>query len=86
MFEEVNDKVSNQDEEWRALAAQFEAGGKNLHNRGCQHEPSAQGHKVLEIRAVPVFLNNDGAAKNIGRSRGEPKQNAEEDRMHVAGG
>jgi hypothetical protein len=32
-----------------------------------------------------VFLDNDGAAKNVGRGCRETEQNAEENGMHVLG-
>ncbi len=85
VFEQVNDEISSENQDWSALAAKLQAGRKNLYNRGGQHESRAQRHEVLQIRTVPIFLDNDGAAKNIGRSRGEPKQKTEENGMHVRG-
>ena len=68
-----------------ALAAKLQAGRENLNDRRRQHESRAQRHEVLQVGAVPVFLDNDGAAENIGRRRGETKQDAEENGMHVRG-
>ena len=85
MFEQVNQKISGENQDRGAFAAELQAGRENLYNRGRQHESRTQRHEVLEIRAVPILLDNDGAAKNIGRRCRETEQNAEENGMHVRG-
>ena len=85
MFEQMNDEISGQNQEGGALAAKLQAGGEDLHDRRRQHESRAQRHEVLQIRTVPVLLDDDGAAENIGRRRGEAEQDAEENGMHVRG-
>jgi len=85
VFEQVDDEVSSQNQECSTLAAQFQAGGKNLYNCRRQHESCAQGHEVLQVRAVPILLDDDGAAENIGPRRSETEQKAEQDGMHVRG-
>jgi len=69
--------------EERALAAKLEAGGENLHNRSRQHKSRAQGYEILEVGAIPVPLDYDGAPKNIGCRRRKAEQNAEENGMHA---
>src|ERR1700690_2680802 len=85
MLEQVNQKISGQNEDGGTLALEFQAGGENFYNRGRQHESRTQRDEVLQIRTVPVFLNNNGAAKNVGRRCRETEQNAEENGVHVRG-
>ncbi len=66
VLEEMNDQVAQQHQEGRALATQFEGGWENFDDGGGQHESRAQGDKVLEVGTLPVFLDDDGAAKHVG--------------------
>ncbi len=52
------------------MPLQFEAGWENLYDGCGQHESGAQGDEVLEVGAVPVFLDNDGAAEYVGGGGG----------------
>jgi len=84
MLEQVNDEISDQNQERSGFPTQLQAGWKYLDDGRCQHESSAQGHKIFEVGTVPVLLDDDRAPKNIGRCRCEAEQNAEENRVHVA--
>jgi hypothetical protein len=82
VLEKVNDEVTNQDQQRRALPAQSEALGDDF-NHGCrQHEPRAQGHKVLQVRPLPMLPYYERPAKHIGDSRHHPKQQAEQEWVH----
>ena len=85
MFEEVNQEISGQHKDRGALAAKLQAGRKNFYDRSRQHESRTQCDEVLQVRTVPVFLDDNGAAKHIGRRCREAEKNAEENGMHVCG-
>src|SRR5205807_9767244 len=69
-----------------AFAAQFQALGNHLHNRSSQHEARSQRNEVAQVGAVPVSLNDNGAAKNVGRACRKTQQCAEEDGVHLVRG
>jgi hypothetical protein len=65
MLKKMNKQIPNQDQESGILASQPNTLRKNFHDRRRQHETSAQGNKVLEVRPLPVFLDDDCATKEI---------------------
>ena len=84
VLEEMNDQVAEQDQEGCVTSAEFEARGYNLDQRRGQHESSTQGNEVSEVAPLPVSLDDDGAAENVGAGGGEAEQDAREDRVHFA--
>ena len=74
VLEEVNQKVSQQNQESGPGAAQVNAFGHHLHDGSREHEAGAERDEIAQIGAVPIFLNNDGAAENVCARCGEPKQ------------
>src|ERR1700719_4506180 len=82
VLEEMNDEITNKDQQRRASPTKFQTVGNDFNDRGGEHEARAQGDKIFEVRAVPVLLDDDGAAENIRGGRGRPEQQAEQDGMH----
>src|SRR6266404_2397941 len=82
VLEEVSNKVSGQQQKGSVLLAYRKAGRDDFQRCGGQHEPCAQSDKILEIRTVPVLLNNNRATKNVCRGGGRAEQKAEKDRVH----
>ena len=66
VFEEMDDQVPEENQESRTLPAQFQALRHHFHDRCGQHEPRAQGHEVSKVGSLPVLLNNDGSAEDVG--------------------
>src|SRR5262252_2656929 len=79
VFKEVDDQISREHQESGGPSAQGYAGGDHLDNRSGQHESRTERNEILQIRAIPVFLNNDGAAKKISEGRRQAEQHAEQD-------
>ena len=63
-------------------AAQLNALRHHLDQRRRQHEARAQRDEVAQIGALPIPLNNDGAAKHIRARRGQPQQHTGQDGGH----
>jgi len=83
VLEEMNDQVADKNQERGAPAAQFQGGGKNFDDGRSQHESRAQGDKVSEVGAIPVFLDDDGAAEDVSRGGGQAQKKTENDGMHA---
>ena len=83
VLEEMNDQVSEQDQQGRGLSAQLETLGNHLDEGRGQHESRAQRDEVAQIAALPMPLNNDRAAENIGGGGRQAQNNAGDDRVHV---
>jgi hypothetical protein len=82
VLEKMNDEVPEQNQERSCLAAKFETGWNHLDDRSSQHEAGAQGDKITKIRVVPMPLNDDGTAEDVGGGGGKTQQHAEEDWVH----
>src|SRR5258708_39586848 len=82
VFKEVNYEIADEHQQSGILPAQSKALRNNLDDRGGQHETRAQGDEVLQVGTVPMLLDNDRSAENIGRSRSQAQQQTEEDRVH----
>ena len=78
VFEEVNEKIAAEDEEGGTASAQREAGGNHFGDGGGEHESGAERHEVLEIALLPVALNENEPAENVGESGGEAEGEAEQ--------
>src|SRR6266536_2143151 len=83
MFEEVRHQVSGKNKDGSIFFTQVKAGGDNFEHGGGQHESGAQGNKILEIRPVPVLLNNDGAAEDIRCGHTRAEEQTEKNWVHV---
>src|SRR6476661_2588771 len=73
VLEQMNQQITSQYEDRSALASKLQARWEDLYNRGRQHESRTQRHEIFQIGTVPVFLDNDGAAENIGGRRSKPQ-------------
>ena len=69
MLEEVDDQIAEQDEESGIFSVQLETRRDHLDHRGGQHESCAQRDEVLEVSPLPVPVDDDGAAENVGQRR-----------------
>jgi hypothetical protein len=85
VLEEVNDEVAHQDQKGGALAAQFQGGWENFHDGSGQHESRTQRYKILEIRTVPVLLDDDRAPEYVGGGGRETEKKTENYGMHAGG-
>src|SRR5437868_14261727 len=84
VLKKVNDQLTDQYQERGALAARFQAGGDHFDEGGGEDESRAQSHKVLQIAAFPVPLNDDRAAEDVSGGSGKPKQETGRDGVHGA--
>src|SRR5271165_3485753 len=82
VLEEVHQQISAQHEQRTGSTAQLQAFGHHFDQGGGEHETRAQCDEIAEIAAVPVFLHEHRATKNIGGGRSETKQDADEDWIH----
>src|ERR1019366_9978244 len=82
VFEEMDEQVPEQDEESGMGTTELNALRHHLDQRRGQHEARTQRNKIAQIGALPVFLNNDGSAKDVRGSRGEPQQHTGQDGGH----
>src|SRR5439155_16137124 len=82
MLEEVRHQISGKNKDGSIFFTQVKAGGDNFEHGGGQHESGAKSDEIFEIRPVPVLLNNDGAAEDIGCGRCRAKQQTEKDWVH----
>src|SRR5581483_12400485 len=76
VFEEMNDQISQQDQQGGGLPPHRQAFGDHLDQRGGEHEAGADGDKIAQVPPLPMALHDYGSAKNIGGSRGEAQENA----------
>src|SRR5258708_5866863 len=83
MLEEVDDQIAQQNQKRGGPSTQLEAFGNHLDESSGQHESRAQRDKVTQITPLPVPLDDDGAAKNIGGGSRQAKQDAGCDGMHL---
>jgi len=63
-------------------AAQLNALRHHFDQRRRQHEPGAERDEVAQVRALPISLDDDGAAKDIRTRSGQPQQHADQDGGH----
>jgi hypothetical protein len=82
VLEKMNNEIPEQNQERSRLAAKFETGWNHLDDRSSQHKAGAQGDKITKVRMVPMPLNDDGTAENVGGSGRKTQQHAEEDWVH----
>jgi len=82
VLEEVNDEVTDQYQERSLLPCEGQALRNDFDGRRRQHEPRSQRDKILQVGALPVFLDNHHPAKHIGRSRCQAQQQTEKYRVH----
>ena len=73
---EVHDEVADKHVEGGAPARQLEAFRHHLQEGRGQHKPRAQGHKVLQVLALPLPAQEHGAAQGIGQRRREAEHDA----------
>src|SRR5436853_7705141 len=85
VFEEVRDQIPGEYEKRGVFFQQLKARGNDFEHGCGQHETGTQRHKILQIRTVPVLLNNDGAAENVGSSSRRAKQKTQKYRVHGTG-
>ena len=82
VLEEMDDEVSDQNQQSRRLSTEFNTLRDHLHQRGGQHEARAQGHKISKVAALPMPLNNDRTTEHVRAGGGQAEQNAGEDWSH----
>ena len=70
VLEEMNDQISEQNQKCRIFASSSRLAGKISTIAVASMNPAPSATKYLEIRALPVALNDDGAAKHIGGGGG----------------
>src|SRR5215472_9636538 len=82
VLKEMDDEISHQEQERRPGTGQCNALRQHLKERGAQHEARAQRDKITQVAALPVFLNNDGAAQAVGQGSGYSENNTCGDGPH----
>ena len=82
VFKEVNKKITHQHQQGSLWSADGNAFRQHFQKRRAQHEPGAQGDKVTEVAAFPVFLHNHRAAQTIGQGGSQAQQDACSNRVH----
>jgi hypothetical protein len=81
----MNNQVTCEDEQRRISAAEFQTLGDDFNHRRRQHETCSQCDKIFEVRAFPVFSDNDGSAKHVGSGGSQAEQKTEQKRVHGTG-
>jgi hypothetical protein len=77
VFEEMDQQVSAEDDEPRTGATKLDTGGNHFHDGGGEHESGTERHKVLEVALLPIALDWDKPAEEVGESGGEAESQAE---------
>ena len=83
VLEEMDEQVSEQDKKPGIRPTQLNAGGHHFDQRRRQHETGAERDEVAQVGALPVPLNDDGAAENVGARRRQPQQHTGQDGRHA---
>src|SRR5439155_18795909 len=65
VLEKMNDEITREDQQRRASPAKRQTFRNYFNSRRGQHESRAQSDEILEIRTVPVSLDDDGAAEDV---------------------
>ena len=76
VLEEMDEQVSEQDEKPGILAAQFNAFRHHFDEGRRQHEARSQSDEVAKVGALPISLDDDGAAEDVGGGRRQAEQHA----------
>jgi len=82
MLEEMDEQISEQDEKSGVRTTQLNAGRHHFDQRGRQHETCAERDEVAQVGAIPIPLDDDGAAKHVRARRGQPQQQTGHDGGH----
>src|SRR5260370_27363320 len=82
MLKKMNKQVSCEDQKSGIRATQMDTLRHHLDQRSRQHETRAERDEVAEVGALPMLLNNDGAAKHVRARRGQPQQQTGQDGRH----
>src|ERR1019366_1912609 len=83
VLKEMYEQVSAEDEKSGVRATQMNALRHHFNQRRRQHEACAERDEVAEVGALPISLDDDGAAKDVGARRGQPQQHAGQDGRHA---
>src|SRR6478752_4717992 len=86
VLEEMDDEIAKQNQQGGRFSPYFQALRNHLDQRGAEHESRADRNEVAKVSPLPVALHNNGAAKDIGRSRRQAQENARGDRVHFSPG
>jgi len=71
MLEEMDEQISEQDEKSGVRTTQLNAGRHHFNQRRRQREARSQRDEVAEVRALPIPLDDDGAAEHVGARSGQ---------------
>ena len=82
VLEEMDEQVSAEDEKSGIGATQLNALRHHLDERRRQHETCAERDEVAEVGALPIPLNDDGAAEHVRARRRQPQQHTGQDGRH----
>ena len=83
VLEEMNKQVSSQDEKSGVRATQMDALRHHFDQRRRQHETCPERDEVAEVGALPISLDDDGAAEHVRARRGQSQQHTGQDGRHA---
>src|SRR5208283_1935545 len=82
VLEEMDEQISEQDEESSIRATQLNTGRHHFNQRRRQHETCSKRDEVAQVGTFPVPLNDDSPAEHVGARRGQPQQHAGQNGRH----
>src|ERR1700691_5956508 len=82
VLKKMDEQVSAEDEKSGVRTAQIDALRDHLDQRRRQHEACTEGDEVAQVGALPMLLDDDGAAKHICARRRQSQQQTGQDGRH----
>src|ERR1700688_3101103 len=74
VLKKMDEQVSAQTKKSSIWAAELNAFGNHLDQRGRQHESCPERNEVAKVRPLPISLDDNGAAEYVCTRRGQAQQ------------
>src|SRR4051812_41636289 len=82
VLKKMHDQITGKNKEGRSVPGKLRALGNHLQDRGRQHEPRSQRHKIFQVGPAPVLLDNDEPAKAVCNGSGQTKHETKDKWTH----